>query len=146
MYKFVKEGTDEVVEVDFELMMTKDVAGFITLEDGTRARQIDRFETKRASVDTSNANGKPQPSDNLGCFDYDLPMFEEDRIRHGHIGIEFKPDPTFPQFYQVHFASHAARDAYLAHRCKVDQNKTVASPLSERDIADAEEYVKNRWK
>lgn len=146
MYQFRREDTGEIVEVDFETHMSQDRGGFITLPDGVKARRVNDFHNFKPSVEYQNANRTPPPSDSLGFTSHQLAEFEEDRVRNGHTGIEFKPDPMCPDFYQVHFASHQARDDYVAHRGMVDMNKTAGSGLSKKALLDAAEMVKNRYK
>jgi hypothetical protein len=142
MYTFVREDTGEYVEIPFEEMLQQDVAGYVTLSDGVRARRVNDFSRQRPPREPQNANRTPPVSDTLGFQARQLAEFEDDRVRNGFVGVEFKPDPTCPEFYQVHFASHATRDKYMAHRSFFDQNKTVGSALTPQDLASAEEYAK----
>lgn len=142
-YRFRREDTGEVVEVDFETHMSQDKAGYITLADGVRARRVNDFVTQRQKLEPQNANMTPPVSDNLGFPTVQLAEFEEHLDSSGCRGVEFKPDPQCPEYCQVHFASHAARDRYLLARGMVDKNRTAGTALSPKDLADAEEYAKN---
>lgn len=145
MYKFARMDTGLVVEVDFETMMQQDMAGFITLPDGVRARRINEFNVDHHKRDQGNANRTPPPSDALGFTVNQLAEFEADRVKHGFNGIEFKPDPTCPEFMQVHFSSHKVRDDYIAHRGMVDKNKTKGAALSADMLSRAMENAKTRY-
>lgn len=141
MYRFIREDDGFVIEVDFETMMGQDVAGYITLDDGVQARRVMDVENKRPTIERGNANRTPPSSDALGFTAHQLWEFEEDRRRNGFSGVEFKPDPSCPEFYQVHFSSHGERDRYMQHRNFVDKNYTKGNPLSAKDLDAAREWA-----
>lgn len=145
MYRFVREDNGKEIEVDFLTMMAQDAAGYITLDDGTRARRVLDIATVSATKcrDPQNANQTPPVSDALGFPIHQLAEFEYDRTQNSFHGVEFKPDPTCPEFMQVHFASHRDRDRYMKHRGVVDRNKTAGAALSKKDLEDAAKYAKN---
>jgi hypothetical protein len=142
MYQFRREDNGETVEVDFETNMSQDRAGFITLPDGVRARRVNDFVSRPREVEPGNANQTPPVSDNLGFTVLQLAEFEYDRVKCGIQGVEFKPDPLCKEFIQVHFSSHAARDAYIRHRGKVDKNHTSGAFLDAKMLKDAAERIK----
>lgn len=144
-YKFRREDDGVVVEVGFEVAILQDRAGFITLEDGVKARRVNTFQAKQVYCAPNNATSTPPPSDNLGFTVHQLAEFEHDRVRNGFVGIEFKQDPRCDTFYQVHFSSHKAREEYIRHRGKVDMNKTIGASLSPQLLLEAEKMVKKRW-
>ena len=140
MYRFVKEDDGSVIEVDFETMMEQDAAGFITLEDGTRARRVfDAMQTERKREKL--APGAIPVSDALGFTEHQLIEFEADRLQHGFRGVEFVRDPSCPVFYQVKFGSHAEREAYIAHRGMVDKGRSKGGVLSEKDLENAKSII-----
>jgi len=143
MYRFIREDNGETIEVDFETHMSQDVAGYITLPDGVRARRVNDFDRKKAAFEPGNANHTPPVSDNLGFTSHQLAEFEADRVKHGFRGVEFKPDPACPTFYQVHFGSFAERDRYMEHRRFYDKNKSSGAALSEQHLAEAEKWAKS---
>lgn len=100
MYKFRREDTGEVVEVDFATMMAQS-AGWITLPDGVQARRVyDGPHIERKYTPTEAGPEKRTVSDALGFPDYQIADFEEHRKREGH-AVEFRRDPSFDGFMQV---------------------------------------------
>jgi len=140
MYQFVREDNGEVVEVGFEKMMEQDAAGFIKLDDGVSARRVQDLP-KKDKKRRKKAVPEIPVSDALGFTSHQLAEFEYDRKRNGFSGVEFTPDPSCPEFYQVRFSSLKERDRYIRHRGMVDRNKTKGSALSERDFSDARELL-----
>lgn len=143
MYPFKREDNGEIVEVDFETMMAQDRAGFITLKDGVKARRVNQFTNAKPAVEKGNANMTPPPSDNLGFTVLQIAEFEEDRVRNGFTGVEFKQDPMCPEFVQVHFSSHAVRDKYIQHRGKVDRTRTKGATMTPGMLEDAVNMAKS---
>jgi hypothetical protein len=142
MYKFTREDTGEIVEVDFETMMTQDAAGYIKLPDGVAARRVLDVHRPRAPVEKGNSNHRPPVSDAMGFTAWQLAEFEDDRKKHGFTGVEFKPDPMCPDFYQVHCGSMSEYDAYVAHRGMFQQGRSKGAVLSKKDLADAADLAK----
>lgn len=143
MYKFRREDDGSIVEVDFETHMSQDRGGYITLPDGVKARRVNDFQTQKATVEKGNANQTPPPSDSLGFTVHQLNEFEEDRVRNGFVGVEFKPDPRCPEFVQVHFAGPKAREDYIRHRQMVDKGGSAGNFISEKFLHDARKFAKS---
>ena len=136
VYKFEIEpdqpGAGEVLLVDFETMMNaKD--GFLVLPDGRTAKRVSRpssMQKTAASSDNHSISPKVGPkivSDALGFTDNQLTEMEHDRVSHGFSGVEFRPDPTEPRFYQVHCSSERAKAEYMKHRGFGDFNSSNGS-------------------
>jgi hypothetical protein len=117
-YTYRRLGTDELVEVDFDTHMAN-LGGFITLPDGAEARRVQPGSVKRV---VGEPVAKPIVSDNLGCDVHAVNEFREDAAKHGYSGVEWKPDPTCPTFYQAHFSSRSEWRKYVAHRGLYDRN------------------------
>lgn len=113
----------ELVEVDFETMMGQQ-NGFITLPDGTKAKRVN---TPIGKPKRELPQSVPVVSDNLGFCDYQLPQFEEHLKRTGIKGVEFKRDPGFPGFIQVHADSEARKMEYARSRGLDDMNSKNGS-------------------
>jgi hypothetical protein len=145
VYKFIREDNGEVVEVGFEAHMNQDCAGWITLPDGVRARRSTTYPTEKSAALPSVPAGVPLPSDAMGFTAHQIVEFEADKERHGYQGVEFKPDPQCPDFYQVHFSSYKARDAYIAHRGLVDRCKTSGVSLTPTLLREAQERAKQMF-
>lgn len=143
-YKFRREDDGRIEEVSFIDMIQQDCAGYVTLDDGVKAKRIATTSATKCR-DPANANHTPPVSDNLGFTSWQLQDFEEDRVRHGFTGVEFKADPACPQFYQVHCSDYASYSAYLKHRGKVNQGRTCASALSKDALLAAEEMARDRY-
>lgn len=138
-YQFRREDNGEVVEVDFAYMMEhQDVGGFITLPDGTQAKRINR-PTEKPETKADGAD-RPVVSDALGFCEYQLGDFETDRKMNGIKGIEFRRDPSFPQFFQA-VGSQKAMEAYSKHRGFEDKNPTSGAALSPQMLEKAKEMV-----
>lgn len=140
-YEFRREDTGEIVEVDFEKMMEQDAAGYIVLDDGASARRVMSPPKKATERQDGNANHKPPVSDAMGFTCHQLADFEEDRVRNGFHGVEFKPDPMCPEFYQVHCSSMSVYEDYMAHRGMYQKGRTKGNSLSEKQLRDAEEMA-----
>ena len=143
MYKFRREDDGAIVEVDFETHMGQDRGGYVTLPDGVRARRVNDFQTQKAATEKGNANQTPPPSDSLGFTVHQLNEFEEDRVRNGFVGVEFKPDPRCPEFLQVHFSGPQAREDYIRHRQMVDKGSSTGVFISEQNLHDARKFAKS---
>ena len=131
MYKFRREDNDDVIEVDWSTMMTQDVAGFITLPDGVKARRCPSNSQLGNCCDSSGGGidiggGKEIESDSLGFIEQQFDEFELDRVKNGHVGVRFERDPDVPQFFKVKCSSRGAWDAYVKHRGMFDKNRANA--------------------
>lgn len=123
MYKFRREDTGELVDVSFERMMEQ-VGGYLTLNlDGKEVslRRIYEDNPVKKTSDIPTVD-RPIVSDSLGFTSKQFAEFEADRVRHGFSGVEFKRDPGYRGFYQVHFQSKREWERYVKHRGMVDQN------------------------
>ena len=126
-YKFTIVDTDEPIEVSWTDMMDKDAAGYITLPDGRRAREVrDGWRKLRAKGGSDERVQQPGSvvSDSLGFAQHQYEEFEADRKLHGFSGVEYKRDPNVPEFYQVHAKRGSEWDKYLKHRGFIDRNKS----------------------
>lgn len=65
---------------------------------------------------------KPIVSDALGFSEQQFNDFEADRVKNGHVGIEFVRDKDVPQFFQVKCSSREAWAKYVKHRGMYDRN------------------------
>jgi hypothetical protein len=119
---FRREDNGELIELDFATVMAKQKDGFVELDDGVLARRCIHLEqqaeraAKRAELD------KPLLSDSLGFTSHQLAEMEADRVKHGHVGVEFIEDSGVEGYYQVKCSSPAAWRDYVAHRGFVDKN------------------------
>ena len=84
-------------------------------------------------------------SDALGFPIQSLAEQEADRAANGFSAIEFRPDPSVPEFVQVHAGSRKEMLRYAKHRGFVDQGKSSSVYLSEEDFARAREMVGRRF-
>ena len=132
-YLYRRDDNGEVVDVGFAQMLDqKD--GFIILPDGSSARRCVHLEIERdrkfaVPVDSERRDKVSSAivSDALGFTAAQYADFEADRVKNKFSGVEFKKDPTCPWFYQAHFSSWAARDAYMKHRQLRDNNSKNGS-------------------
>lgn len=148
-YAFRREDNGEVVWVDWPTMMEQKF-GFITLPDGVEARRCVHLEEQPESSSASapkHAGSMPVVSDSLG-FPVQALADRKAQLKvlkeqHGIQGIEFRPDPQQPHFYQVHCASENARDEYAAKRNMVNRTGTLGAGamLSPALLERAEEMV-----
>ena len=118
-YLYRREDNGEIVEVDWETMMTQR-NGYITLDDGVDAKRCVHLEDERYGKPERQSRkvllDRPIVSDNLGFGQHQYAEMEEDRRRNGFTDVEFVRDPHTPEFYQVHCGSRKSRDAYARHR------------------------------
>ena len=124
-YRFIREDNGEVVEVDWETMMSKNPAGYITLEDGITAKE-DRTGWKRRTVFSEaevSSNERQCVSDALGFAAHQLEEFEADRKINGFSGIEFVRDEHTPEFIQVKGKAGPEWERYIRHRGLCDKNR-----------------------
>ena len=115
-----------IIWVDFELMMSK-VGGKITLPDGMTATEVRKPAKVSAKVGTAQETLKPIVSDSLGFTAHQLAEFEADRVANGFTGVEFKPDPRVPEFYQAHFSGRDEWRRYAEHRGLFEKNGGLGS-------------------
>jgi len=135
-YLFRREDTGAVVTVDFATMMAQR-DGFVTLPDGVSARRCIALELAREMQDhplpDAAPSGKastverPIVSDSLGFTAHQLADFQADKELHKFTGVEFKPDPHEPTFYQVHFKGRDEWRRYCQHRGMTDGNGSLGS-------------------
>ena len=143
---FVREDTDEEIEVSYGDAIRADVLGCITLADGATARRACRSVSRPAAAGhDKNITGKPLTSDSLGFGEHQLAEMEADRVRNGHVGVEFVRDPDVPQFFQVRCSSRKARDNYAAHRGMSDKSQRASVTLSKESLQAAEEAVRRKY-
>jgi hypothetical protein len=67
---------------------------------------------------------------------------EEDRVKHGFTDIEFRQDPSVPEFYQVHCGSVAAFDRYTQHRGLTNLSKGTGFSFGPGAFEAAQELVR----
>ncbi len=124
--------------VDFATMMTQDVAGYIRLPDGTEARRCRSMEgkTPRKLQGAKRAVPAPSVSDSLGFPAQALSDRRAQLQASGCLGIEFKPDPGCPDFYQVHASSEKAMARYAKARNMVNRTGALGGKvmLSQADL------------
>lgn len=143
-YPFRRDDTGELIEVDFATMLQAEgPLGILTLPCGATARRVRTGDTMSPRAGTASDVDRPIVSDALGFIGEQLADFEADRVRHGFSGIEFRPDPRVPQFYQAHASSRAEFERYARHRGKQDNNSRNGSgvTLTEGDLKRAAQLV-----
>lgn len=148
-YKFRREDTGEVIDVDFASMMEMDACGYITLPDGVVARRCRRLEQQQETGDVEKIIPleKPILSDSLGFCETQLAEFEADRVANGFTGIEFVPEPGLPFFYQVKCSGKEEWKRYLRHRNMRDNSKKLgsAATLTPKDIEEARQRILEKY-
>lgn len=147
-YPFRREDSGEIVQLTFEQMMDMDVAGYVTLPDGTAARRVrdgsGNFRQRGEAVKL--VDGRPWYSDSLGFGDHCLDEMIDDRNRHGFKGVDFVPDPDCEGFVQVRIDSPAERRRYLKHRGMIDANGSkMGVAVTAAELAQAEQTVRRRY-
>lgn len=126
MYQFAFEDNGEVIDVDFETMMTMDAAGYVEI-CGRVARRINRPSVRREVEQVSDHVNAPMISDNAGFIEAALPQWEKWRQEHGFRSVEYRPDPQVPGFVQVHFHNRKERERYIKALHKHDRNSSNGS-------------------
>lgn len=147
MYKFQREDTGEIVEVDFEKMMEQDTGGYITLEiDGQKVAAKRVHDEQRTSSGKAIVLAGPRKiiSDlAFGCFDNQVNDYREDAKRHGFTDINFVPEADFAEtgFYQVECTSPEQWKRYVKHRNSTEGSGKNGSALflSQEELDDAKE-------
>lgn len=114
--------------------MTQDIAGYVTLEDGTKARRVPSGAGDSLSATAPVASGREIVSDSLGFCENQFRDFEEDRVKNGFVGVRFERDPAVPQFFRVHCSSRATWDRYVTHRGMFDRNKHSGATISAEEL------------
>lgn len=132
---------DEVtIYVDFETMMQQDAGGYITIKLGEHTYDFRRVRDPEKKIKADLELNKPLVSENLGFGFYQLDEHEAFRQRHGFMGVEFKPDPRLPQYYNVHFSGPAERERYIRARGMADGNSRNGSGagITPDELAEAQ--------
>jgi hypothetical protein len=120
-YPFRNEATGEVCYLDFEKMMQADCMGVI-IEDGEVLRRARDLEP-RASKRVDRTKERPEIiSDALGFPGHQLKEMEADRKQGKFSNVEFREDPTCPEFFQVKCSSPSAFQKYMKHRGFFDKS------------------------
>lgn len=148
-YFFRREDNDEVVEVPFEVMMTQDVAGYIELEDGAKARRVPSGEAGTKLIEAIPiGGGREIVSDALGFTEQQFHDFEQDRVKNGFGAVRFERDPAVPQFFRVCCSSRAVWDRYVEHRGLFDKNHHSGTAITADELkrakTQADRSVENR--
>jgi hypothetical protein len=121
---FRREDNDELIELDFATVMQKQVDGFVRLDDGVLARRCIHLEQQAERAAKREELNRPLVSDSLGFTSHQLAEMEADRVKHGHVGVEFIEDSSVEGFYQVKCSSPSAWRDYVRHRGLVDRNSS----------------------
>lgn len=138
MYEFKRDDTGEIFEATFDQMMAA-TNGLMEVEPGVWAKRVNRSAVKSAAV----RKAAPIVSDSMGFGIGQLSEMEAHRKASGVRGIEFKPDPTVPEFIQVHCTTERAKQRYMESRQFTDMNTSNGSGcvLSPQMLQDAKELV-----
>lgn len=146
MYRYIREDDGRVVEVGFELAITQDATGRITLPDGVQARRLIEPAQKKKQVLKSAIERVPD-SDALGFSEIQYQEFEADRKRNNFQGVEFYRDPTEHTFFRVRFSDHGQRRKYMKHRGFVDRGSVLGSAgsITQADLEAASSRVKEKY-
>jgi hypothetical protein len=84
------------------------------------------IDGKSVWVDKSQVRESKQSqaivSDALGCIADAVDERRADAQIHGFSGVDFKPDPKVPQFYQAHFSCPDQHRRYIEHCGLTDRN------------------------
>jgi hypothetical protein len=144
-YQFRREDNDEIVNVDYETMLSQDIMGFLRLDDGVMAKRVHTsHRVKLRGHDRDNAQYRTHVSDSLGVGLHQVKEMEDDAKLHGFHGVEWKEDPTAGGFYQAHFDSPSEWGRYVKHRGLQDHNGiTSANALGPGDFERHRLRVKN---
>ena len=142
MYAFRREDTDVVVQVDFETMMGQDVAGYVTLPDGVKARRCPTGDFKQVAgeesvFDSPIGGGREIVSDAMGFGEHQFEDFELDRVKNGFVGVRFERDPDVPEFFRVRCSSRSAWESYVKHRGLVDRNRHSGAAITKDELERA---------
>lgn len=148
-YTFRFEEDDELVEVDFETMMTQDSAGYITV-DGRRAKRVYGDSIQDKTPKYQSQKDWCVVSDSLGVSELDVMAFDEDARRHGFSSVEFVKDPDFEEtrFYQAKCTSPKQWEEYVAHRIEGGINRSgsrIGVAVTEAELNTAAWLVKRTY-
>jgi hypothetical protein len=124
MYTFRKDS-GEIVEVDFDTMMTQQQQGMIQLADGSWAKRVQ--EEMPESQPAAELASHPILSDTLGFPDHQFGQMRQHLEQSGVRGIEFVRDKHYGKFIQVKCDSEQAKLAYAKSRQFADRNSTNGS-------------------
>lgn len=139
---------DEVtIYVGFEDMMRQTTAGYITIQLGEHTYEFRRIREPTKKLKDDLELNKPSVSDAAGFPYYQLDDWESFRQRHGFTGVEYKPDPKLPEFYQVHFSGPAERLRYLKEIGKIDGNSRngAGAGVSAAELEEARRRVIEKY-
>lgn len=146
MYEFRREDNGKSVTLGFDAMMSQDVAGYVTLPDGVKARRVHDGKPIGKQAEHRAMAGAPiLPSDALGFTAHQFAEFEADRKHHGFHGVEFVRDKSYDKFFQVKCSSRKEWEKYVAHRQMVDKNKSSGAALSAVQLRKAQEKVSEQY-
>lgn len=114
-YPFRNEATGEVCYLDFEKMMQADCMGVIH-EGGKVLKRARDLEYRPQRKSDQRRERKEVISDALGFPGHQLNEMEADRKQNKFSNVEFREDPTCPEFFQVKCSSPSAFQKYMKHR------------------------------
>lgn len=147
IYPFRREDNGATLYVTFQEMMTKDAAGFITLQDGVVAREIREEAQAVQREGAASSVGKPIISDALGFTEHQFPEMEAARQAAKFSGVEFVRDPHVPTFFQVKCAGPDEHRRYMEFRGMYDKNSRNGggAGLSQEQMDKAAAIVIERY-
>lgn len=125
-YRFKREDTGEILEVDFDTAMSA-IGNAIKLPDGVYAIRVHDAKPDTVSVGPTLAVDAPMVSDTLGFGQHCLAEMEADRRAGKFDDVQFRRDPKVPEFYQVHCDNRAAFLRYMKHRGYYEKNSLNGS-------------------
>ena len=142
-YAYRREDTDEIIQVDWETNMSADIAGFVTLPDGTKARRCSSPMSKR-SFDGSLPLGAREvvSTMTLGFPQQQLAEFEADRVKNGFTDVRFERDPDVPEYINVHCDNAQAYARYYKHRGYDGEKSCDGAQLTPEQLEAAKVQVK----
>ena len=90
---------------------------------------------------------KPIVSDALGFIESQFDEMEADRVKNGHVGVEFVRDKDVPQFYQVKCSSQDAWSRYVKHRGMFDRNSRNggSASIGKAELEQAERLAREQY-
>lgn len=118
-YPFRRTDDGQIVMLDFEQMMTQDVAGFVTLPDGTELRRCASLKSvKHKPPQAATLNRRST----FGFLAKQLPEFQQHLKDSGVKGVEFVHDRDVPGYMQFEYASEKAREDHRKAKGEEDYN------------------------
>lgn len=140
-YPFRKPN-GKIIKVDWATMMEA-VCDELTLKDGTVAVRARDLENNNVEKDERVELRPHVVSDALGFPTKDTKKWAKHLKDAGIKGVEFRPDPTCPEFTQVVCDSQAAKLRYAKSRGFHDKNSSNggAAAITAREIEQAREMV-----